>query len=79
MGLSRSGPDAAKILVCANGSRVRERGTETQVEVAADPAEQRGLHFSLGHSFVPLVFGCLRVAHSFLSTSKPMVSLLLLV
>lgn len=43
VGFSRPGPDAAEVPVCAYGSRVGARGTEAQVEVAADPAEQRGL------------------------------------
>lgn len=49
MGLPRPGLDVAQVPVCANGSWAGERGFEAQVEVAADPAEQRGLHISLGH------------------------------
>lgn len=52
VGLSRPGPDAAEIPVCTDGSWFGEGGTEAQVEVAADPAEQRGdtqmLHISPG-------------------------------
>lgn len=43
VGVSWPGPDATQVSVRAHGSRVGERGTEAQVEVAADPAEQRGL------------------------------------
>lgn len=49
VGLPRPGLDVAEVPVCANGSWAGERGFEAQVEVAADPAEQRGLHISLGH------------------------------
>ena len=54
VGFSRPGPDATEVPVRADGSRVGERSTEAQVEVAADPAEQRGLllqrlHISLRH------------------------------
>lgn len=43
MGLSRPGPDATEVAVRADGPRLGARGAEAQVEVAADPAEQRGL------------------------------------
>lgn len=42
MGLSRPGPHAAKVSVRADGPRRGEGGSEAQVEVAADAAEQGG-------------------------------------
>lgn len=59
VGFSRPGPDATEVPVRADGSRVGERGTEAQVEVAADPAEQRGLlwrlHLCLAHLCNPVM------------------------
>lgn len=49
VGFSRPGPDAAEVSVCADGPRDWEGGSEAQVEVAADAAEQRGQwYISLG-------------------------------
>lgn len=42
VGLPRPRPDAAEVSVRADGSRPGEGSAEAQVEVAADPAEQRG-------------------------------------
>lgn len=45
VGFSRPGPDAAEVSVRADGPRDWEGGSEAQVEVAADTAEQRGLWY----------------------------------
>lgn len=42
VGFSRPGPDAAEVSVRADGPRCGEGGSEAQVEVAADAAEQGG-------------------------------------
>lgn len=65
MGLSRPRLDAAEVPVRADGSWVGERGTEAQVEVAADPAEQRGLSQRLHISLAYLCYShdCIRAVH----------------
>lgn len=42
MGFPRPGPDVAEVSVRADGSRRGEGGSEAQVEVAANAAEQGG-------------------------------------
>lgn len=42
VGFPRPGPDAAEVSVRADGPRRGEGGSEAQVEVAADAAEQGG-------------------------------------
>ena len=42
VGISRPGSDATEVSACTDGPRTGERRPEAPVEVAADPAEQRG-------------------------------------
>lgn len=42
VGFSRPGPNAAEVSLRANGPRCGEGGSEAQMEVAADTAEQGG-------------------------------------
>lgn len=58
MGLPRPRPDAAEVAVRADGPRPGEGVAETQVEVAADPAEQGGEHLWTRGSVVPLTLIC---------------------